>query len=86
MRTGRASPSSGVAAKKGKSPNPKSSTARQQGHLQRLQEAEGKRLVVDLDAQSRLALEELLAAGYANTQAAVVRLALLEARSKLSDR
>ncbi len=54
-------------------------TARQEAHLERLEVAQGKRLVVDLDAGARQALENLLQAGYGTSQAAVVRRALVEA-------
>jgi len=54
-------------------------TARAGAYLERLGEAKGKRVVVDLDSIEREALEGLLAAGYAETQSAVIRKAILEA-------
>jgi hypothetical protein len=54
-------------------------TARAVAHLERLEAANGKRLVVDLDASGTMALEELLSAGYGETQKAVVVKALLAA-------
>lgn len=39
------------------------STARARAHLERLGDAKGKRLVVDLDATARTALEGLFEAG-----------------------
>lgn len=58
-------------------------TARAKAHLERLAEAKGKRLVVDLDAPVRAALEKLLASGYESTQKAVVSKALLAAAAQL---
>ena len=54
-------------------------TARAKAHLERLDEAKGKRLVVDLDAEGRMALEGLLEAGYADSQKGVVIKALVGA-------
>jgi len=59
------------------------STARQVVHLQRLANSKGKRLTVDLDAESAQALKMLLEEGYGNTQADVVRQSLLLAAKKL---
>lgn len=58
-------------------------TARAKAHLERLEEAKGKRLVVDLDANACSALESLLEAGYAASQKGVVVKALLAASAKL---
>ena len=58
-------------------------TARAKAHLERLDEAKGKRLVIDLDAAGLSALESLLAAGYAPTQKGVVITALLAASASL---
>lgn len=58
-------------------------TARAKAHLERLEEAKGKRLVVDLDANACSALESLLGAGYAASQKGVVVKALLAASEKL---
>jgi hypothetical protein len=54
-------------------------TARAGAYLERLGEAKGKRVIVDLNAGEREALEGLLAAGYAETQSAVIRKAILSA-------
>ena len=59
------------------------STHRQVAHLKRLANSKGKRLTVDLDAESAQALKMLLQEGYANTQADVVRQSLLLAAKKL---
>ena len=47
-------------------------TARAGAYLERLEEAKGKRLVVDLSAPARMALERLLEGGYGDTQKDVV--------------
>ena len=57
-------------------------TARAAAHLERLEEAKGKRVVVDLGKVEREALEGLLAAGYAPTQSDVIRKALTQAASR----
>lgn len=54
-------------------------TARAAAHLERLVEAKGKRVVVDLGRTECDALEALLAAGFAKTQSDVIRRALSEA-------
>lgn len=53
-------------------------TVRQVAHLGRLDAAKGKRLVVDLDAAAREALEGLQSTGYGESQVAVVRRALVD--------
>lgn len=53
-------------------------TARAEAYLKRLSEAKGKRLVIDLGAPAREALEQLLATGYGASQKEVVNKALLE--------
>ncbi|MEJ6003851.1 hypothetical protein [Paucibacter soli] len=58
-------------------------TARAATHLERLREAKGKRLLVDLDAPGREALEILLKTGYGASQKEVVINALLDAASKV---
>jgi len=58
-------------------------TARALAHLERLQDAKGKRLLVDLDAPGRAALEALLEAGYGTSQKEVVINALVEVASKI---
>lgn len=58
-------------------------TARAGAYLERLEEAKGKRLVVDLDAGGRQALELLLEAGYGASQKDVVIKALTAAGAKL---
>ncbi len=57
-------------------------TERAKAHLERLENANGKRLLVDLDAEGHAALNALLAAGYGETNKAVVNRALVAA-SKL---
>lgn len=58
-------------------------TARAGAYLERLEDAKGKRLVVDLDATANLALEALLEAGYGASKKAVVIKALVAAGAKL---
>lgn len=53
-------------------------TVRQVAHLDRLAESKGKRIVADLDAPAREAMEALLAGGYGANQVAVIRRALVE--------
>ncbi len=67
--------------KKTKPVGDRTRTARAAAHLERLEEAKGKRLVVDLDAEGRRALEELLSAGYGETQKEVVVRALIAAHA-----
>ena len=57
-------------------------TVRSMAHLERLEEAKGKRVVADLDAPAVEALEVLLGAGYGSSQVSVIRRALVEAASK----
>lgn len=57
-------------------------TARARAQLKRLDEAQGKRLVVDLDAAGRAALERLHEGGYGESQRAVVIKALLFAEKE----
>lgn len=57
-------------------------TERAKAHLERLEKANGKRLLVDLDAEGSAALSALLASGYGQTNKAVVNRALVVA-SKL---
>lgn len=59
------------------------STVRAKAHLKRLDAANGKRLVVDLDVGAAEALKELLASGYGKTQKDVVIKALLDASTSL---
>ena len=59
-------------------------TKRQGEYLDRLTEAKGKRLVVDLDATGKTDLEALLTVGYGANQAEVVRNALRDAVVKIS--
>lgn len=54
-------------------------TARAGAYLERLEEAKGKRLVVDLNAPGRMALERLLEGGYGDSQKEVVIKALIAA-------
>lgn len=53
-------------------------TARAAAHLERLGEAKGKRVVVDLGKAEREALESLLETGYAETQSDVIRKSLVQ--------
>lgn len=60
-------------------------SARAAAHLQRLKESKGKRLVVDLDAPAREALETLLKVGRGSTQREIVCEALVSlARSRMT--
>ena len=56
-------------------------TARAKSHLKRLQEASGKRVVVDLGAEGSAALDALLTDGYGQTQKQVVSNALIDAKN-----
>ena len=68
-----------MAAKKKVPKGDTTRTERAKAHLERLVEAEGKRLLVDLDAEGHAALEALLANGYGATNKAVVIRALVTA-------
>lgn len=57
-------------------------TERAVAHLERLEEAKGKRVVADLDAPAVEALDGLIGAGYGASQVAVIRRALVEAFAK----
>lgn len=54
-------------------------TERAKAHLERLEKASGKRLLVDLDAEGHAALSALIASGYGTTNKAVVNRALIAA-------
>lgn len=54
-------------------------TERAKAHLERLEQANGKRLLVDLSADGHAALNALLAGGYGATNRAVVERALIAA-------
>lgn len=58
-------------------------TKRQGEYLDRLTEAKGKRLVVDLDADGKTDLETLLSAGYGVKKRDVIHKALSEAAAKV---
>ena len=58
-------------------------TERAKAHLERLENANGKRLLVDLDAEGHAALNALLAAGYGETNKAVVNRALVAASRRI---
>lgn len=60
-------------------PTDKTSTERGKTYLDRLNEANGKRLIVDLDAAGKGALEKLLNIGYGLSNKEVVIKALTEA-------
>lgn len=64
----------------------RTSTARAKAHLERLDDAKGKRLVVDLDADGHQALLSLLSAGFGASQKDVVIKALVAAKSELKKR
>lgn len=57
-------------------------TARAKLHLERLATANGRRVLVDLDAEATEALEALLSMGYGDTNKAVVSRALVSARKR----
>ena len=57
-------------------------TERAKAHLDRLSEANGKRLLVDLDATGRKALEALLKKGFGKTQKDVVIKSLVAAHKE----
>lgn len=58
-------------------------TERAKAHLERLEQASGKRLLVDLDADGHAALNALLADGYGVTNKAVVNRALIAASHRI---
>lgn len=60
------------------------STKRQDKYLKALEDAKGRRLVVDLDATARRSLETLLKSGYGRKQRYVVARALNEAAARLT--
>jgi hypothetical protein len=68
-----------VAPKKTKPKGDVTRTARAGAYLERLEEAKGKRLVVDLSAPARVVLERLLESGYGDSQKDVVIKALIAA-------
>ncbi|MFJ1472197.1 hypothetical protein [Massilia orientalis] len=60
-------------------------TDRAKTHLERLFDGGGKRLVVDLDAQSVVRLRDLIERQYGATQKDVVSRAIAEAHSRSSE-
>jgi saccharopine dehydrogenase-like NADP-dependent oxidoreductase len=60
-------------------------TDRAKSHLERIFDSGGKRLVVDLDAQSVVRLRDLIEKGYGTTQKDVVLKAIAEAHSRSSE-
>lgn len=60
------------------------STVRAIAHLERLEDAKGKRVVADLDAPAVEALEGLLGSGYGKSRVDVIRKALGEVFAKKS--
>jgi uncharacterized protein YfbU (UPF0304 family) len=58
-------------------------TERANAHVERLLLSGGKRLVVDLDAESATRLQSLMDAGYAMTQKDVVVKAIAEVSTRL---
>ena len=76
-----------VTAKKTTASAPKkrydrTSSNRAKGHLDRLTERGGKRLPIDFEAESLQEIEELIAVGYAESRAAVVRKAITDMHQK----
>ena len=69
-------------SKKPKPVGDRTRTARAAAHLERLGDAEGKRVVVDLGKADREALEGLQAAGYAESQSGVIRRAIQDAAAR----
>ncbi len=57
-------------------------TARAKTHLQRLEDAGGKRVVTDFNAAGHTALQQLLHNGYGETQKDVVIRAVIEASER----
>jgi hypothetical protein len=53
--------------------------------LERLEKSQGKRLVVDLNAPGKIALENLLTAGYGTSQKDVVIKSLISAETMLKN-
>ena len=72
-----------MAAKKKAPVGDTTRTERAKAHLERLENANGKRLLVDLDAEGHAALKALLAAGYGETNKAVVNRALVAASRRI---
>ena len=72
-----------MAAKKKAPQGDTTRTERAKAHLERLAEAKGKRLLVDLDAEGHAALNALLADGYGGTNKAVVNRALIAASKRI---
>ena len=83
MKTGEAvaEKKSAQAAKRGKDVT---RTKRQVAHLERLESASGKRMLVDLDVDGHVALQALLEQGYGATQKAVVIRALVAASKQIA--
>lgn len=61
-----------------------SRTQRAKAFLEKLQSENGKRLLVDLDAEAHTALNSLLQSGYGDTNKAVVSRALIAASKRSS--
>jgi Arc/MetJ-type ribon-helix-helix transcriptional regulator len=63
------------------------STSRVRLHLDKLAQSEGKRIVIDLPAEDRMALDHLISRGYGSNQSDVVRKALRQVvqQSRLSE-
>lgn len=57
-------------------------TARAKSHIQRLEDAGGKRIVTDFNAEGFTALQQLLNTGYGETQRDVVIRAVIEASNR----
>ena len=72
-----------MAAKKKAPQGDTTRTKRAKAHLERLEKAEGKRLLVDLDVHGYAALLVLLEQGYGATNKAVVNRALMDASQRI---
>ncbi|CAN7583408.1 hypothetical protein [Acidovorax delafieldii] len=72
-----------MAAKKKTPTGDTTRTERAKAHLDRLEQSNGKRLLVDLDADGHAALTALLADGYGDTKKAVVNRALIAASKRI---
>lgn len=65
------------------SKKPKAPTKRQVAYLDKLVDQKGKRVVVDLDAESNACLSALLESGFAENQSGVIRKSLQESAIRL---
>ncbi len=65
-----------------KNPYDKTSTKRQGAHLERLEDAKGKRLPVDLTGEHLAKIDALVGAGYGKSKVGVIRRAIDDAFTK----